>query len=48
MIFEIIEKKQEIKELTANSLHTGVIATSILRHHSFFEGKTQSLTPVNL
>ncbi|KAJ0696622.1 putative very-long-chain 3-oxoacyl-CoA reductase [Helianthus annuus] len=30
--------KEERVELTANSLHPGAIATSLLRHHSFLEG----------
>ncbi|CAI9274426.1 unnamed protein product [Lactuca saligna] len=30
--------KEEKVELTANSLHPGGIATSLLRHHSFLEG----------
>ncbi|KAJ0427446.1 putative very-long-chain 3-oxoacyl-CoA reductase [Helianthus annuus] len=30
--------KEEKVELTANSLHPGAIATSLLRHHSFLEG----------
>ncbi|KAJ0818727.1 putative very-long-chain 3-oxoacyl-CoA reductase [Helianthus annuus] len=30
--------KEERVELTANSLHPGAIATSLLRHHNFLEG----------
>ncbi|KAI3812934.1 hypothetical protein L1987_17647 [Smallanthus sonchifolius] len=30
--------KEEKVELTANALHPGAIATSLLRHHSFLEG----------
>lgn len=42
VVFCIINQEEGVK-ITANSLHPGAIATNLLRHHGFLDGKPPSL-----